>query len=149
MTAAISYEDINANVYDTAAATSRTTASVKKQVTIFTIAAEYWRANRKLKRLADQLVNLDISQLTGMGCQSIEKSLASLIDVLDGLIKTSRSAGLHNRSLTAGPVYSVEKETERLRDVWVNISSSTDAELNEELHAVAAEESVNWDSLWR
>jgi hypothetical protein len=63
------------------------------------------------------------------------------------LLKKCRERGLFNRSLIAGALRSIESQTERLKDFWVMLSSSTDHELEEALESVKHENLVEWDTV--
>jgi tRNA/tmRNA/rRNA uracil-C5-methylase (TrmA/RlmC/RlmD family) len=150
MSEAITFDDLEAGYYEAAAAASRTKAAVqRKRVTLLTILADLWSVNRALKHLVEMYNKMDFRLLAGAACQRCERDLTNLIHKLDELVALCRQKGLNNRKLTGGVVSSLTQRTEELKDTWVMLSSSTDAELEDALAKAAEEESVPWETLWR
>jgi hypothetical protein len=147
MSNAITADDVDARLYEAAAATSRTNSSIKKNVTIFTIAADLWKVNRSLKQLVEMCEKFNTPDTPGAISQRIEKLLTDLIEQLERCIAISRTRGLFNRTLTAGSLHSICVRLEDLKDIWVALSSSTDAELDDALKLAAQEISVDWESV--
>lgn len=149
MTDAITIDELETGYHEAAAAASRTTAAVKKNVTIWTISADLWNVNRKLKHLVGMHDGLDFRSMDGLACQHLEKGLAELIEKLDEVVEIGKQKGFHNRTLTGGALYSIAGRSEELKDIWVALSSSTDAELDETLTRIKGEETVPWESVRR
>ncbi len=148
MSDATTIDDVESSLYETGAAATRTRSSVKRNVTIFSLAADFWKVNRRLRHLTGLLLPIDLRPYAGVSCQHTEKLLTSLIRSLDSLIDVSEKKRLNNRTLIGPAFYDIKKGTEQLKDFWVAVSSSTDAELDETLAAIKDQAAESWESIW-
>jgi hypothetical protein len=150
MSNAITADDVDARFYEASAAISKTSSSIKKNVPIYKIAGGLWKIGRVLGQVNDSFTRfLEFDGVPGLTCQHFEKILTELIGRTDGLLTVCKAKGLNNCTLTGGSLRLISTRLDELKDIWVAVSSSTDADLDDALKAPDVKEYVEWESLWR